>query len=126
MSSEDYMRLPGAWDVRHWLRIPALRHDADAITIEEGLGRLSGVRGIQIYRSRRKIRVLYDQSNIDYQSIKQRLEEIGFPVENNWWWNQKGNWFQYLDCNARENANAPSAPCCSNPRGLERSSDRHR
>ena len=126
MSSEDYMRLPGAWDVRHWLRIPALRHDADGSAIEDELGGLDGIRGVQVYVSRRRIRVLYDQSKTDYRSIKDRLEAIGFPIADNWWWNQKGNWFQFLDANARENANAPPAPCCNDAPQTKRLPNRNR
>lgn len=126
MSSEDYMRLPGAWDVRHWIRIPALSHEADGRRIEDELGRLEGIRVVQVYVSRRKVRVMYDQSKMDYRSIKDRLEAIGFPIASNWWCNQKGYWFQYLDCNARENANAPSAPCCNKPRGIKPLSNYHK
>ena len=46
------------------------------------------------------------------------LEDIGFPASESWWSRLKANWLQYLDENGRENANAPAAPCCNNPRGI--------
>ena len=126
MSSEYFMRLPGAWDVRHWIRIPALRHEADGNAIVAELGKLQGIRRVKAYVVRKKIRVLYDQTKVDFHLIKNQLEQVGFPMADSWWWRQKEKWFQYLDTNARDNANAPPPPCCSNPKGIDRATRRQR
>ena len=124
MGREDFMRLPGAWDVRHWISIPALGHEADGNAIAAALGKLQGMRRVRAYVGRKRIRVLYDQTKLDFYLIKDQLEQVGFPMADSWWWRQKENWFQYLDTNARDNANAPPPVCCSNPKGLDRSTRR--
>lgn len=115
-----------AWDIRHWIRIPALNHQADAITINNALAKLPGILQVQVYLERKKIRVEYDQTKVDFLLLKNQLEAVGFPLSDSWWWRRKWSWFQYLDVNARENANAPAPPCCSNPKGINAASRRQR
>ncbi|MET0048326.1 MAG: heavy-metal-associated domain-containing protein [Sedimenticola sp.] len=118
MSRDDFIRMRGAWDTRHWIRIPSLSHEADGVRITQYLKQMDGVRQIEVLQKLRKIRVTYDQTKVDYESIKEQLEKNGFPISDSWWSRRKGKWFQYLDFNAKVNANASSPPCCSNPRGL--------
>ncbi|MEJ1354601.1 MAG: cation transporter [Candidatus Sedimenticola sp. (ex Thyasira tokunagai)] len=108
----------GAWDASHWINIPSLNHEADGLQIDHILKALSGVHEVNVSISTRKIYIIYDQTQTDFQQIQEKLEEIGFPASNSWWSRKKADWFQYLDTNARANANAPTPPCCSNPKGL--------
>ncbi|MEJ1298035.1 MAG: cation transporter [Candidatus Sedimenticola sp. (ex Thyasira tokunagai)] len=108
----------GAWDTGHWINIPSLNHEADGLQIDRILKALSGVHEVNVSISTRKIYIIYDQTQTDFQKIQEKLEEIGFPASNSWWSRKKADWFQYLDTNARANANAPTPPCCSNPKGL--------
>ena len=118
MSREQFIRMRGAWDTRHWIKVPALSHDADGLQVQQHLAEIDGVGEVECHPGKRRIRVTYDQTRTDYDSLLQQLEVLGFPAANDWWSRQKGAWFQYLDRNARENANAPEPPCCSNPRGI--------
>ena len=104
MSSEYFVRLPGAWDVRHWIKIPLLSDQGTADTIVEALTGLPGMKRIQVYPKRRRIRVLYDQTQLDFQSIRVSLRGIGYPMSDSWWWKNKGQWFQYLDRKVRNRA----------------------
>lgn len=119
MSREDLVRMRGAWDTRHWISIPSLNHEADAIQVERHLKPLPGVSLLQIDLASRRIRITYDQTMTCFDQILETLEEIGFPASDGWWSKKKATWFQYLDTNARQNANAPAPPCCSNPKGLD-------
>ena len=121
MARESCIRMRGVWDARHWIRIPGLSHEADVEAIERGLGDLPGIRKVLGYPNRRKIRVTYDQTATNFAAVMERLEEIGFPPASDWWSRKKAKWFDYMDHNARENANAPAPPCCSNPKGLNSS-----
>ncbi len=118
MSRDEFIKMRGAWDTRHWIQVPALKQDTDVIRVEAALKKLSGVSVIKFYPEKRKVRITYDQTKIDFRNILRQLEEAGFPASAGWWSRLKADWFQYLDQNARENANAPEPPCCSNPRGI--------
>ncbi|WP_428609679.1 heavy-metal-associated domain-containing protein [Sedimenticola sp.] len=118
MSRDQFIKMRGAWDTRHWIKVPGLSHAADALQLEQCLTELDGVQRVQIVPDRRRIRVTYDQTQTDYQTILERLAAIGFPASESWWSARKATWFQYLDRNARDNAQAPEPPCCSNPKGI--------
>lgn len=119
VSREAFIKMRGAWDTRHWIRVPSLSHDADGLQIVRYVEQLEGVRRVQVSMRSRKIRVAYDQTRVDYQRVLERLELAGFPASGNWWSRLKAGWFQYLDTTARDNAKAPPPPCCSNPRGVD-------
>ncbi|MCW8907399.1 MAG: heavy-metal-associated domain-containing protein [Sedimenticola sp.] len=118
MSRDQFIRMRGAWDTRHWINVPGLAHEADGMKLREQLGEITGVGGVECYPAKRRVRITYDQTRVDYHTLLQNLEALGFPASGGWWARQKGAWFQYLDRNARENANVPEPPCCSNPRGI--------
>ncbi len=108
----------GPWEVKRRISVPAMAHQLDTRTITECLTRVSGVRGAFSDLNRRRVTVVYDITQSSYHELLAALEEIGFPAADNWWARFKGNHFQYLDTNGRDNANAPAAPCCSNPKGI--------
>jgi hypothetical protein len=86
---------------------------------------MSGVRGASADLEHQRVTVVYDATKSSYQELLAALEEIGFPVADNWWARFKANHYQYLDTNARDNANAPPPPCCSNPKGISHSRRRN-
>lgn len=118
MSRDQFIRMRGAWDTRHWIGVPGLSHEADGLRLEQSLGELDGVQRVEVVVGRRRIRVTYDQTRIDFLQILECMAENGFPASDSWWALRKAAWFNYLDRNARENANAPEPPCCSNPKGI--------
>ncbi|MCW8944513.1 MAG: heavy-metal-associated domain-containing protein [Sedimenticola sp.] len=118
MSRDQFIKMRGAWDTRHWISVPGLSHPADALQLEASLSALQGMNRVVIYPEQQRIRVTYDQTRLDYQHILEQLEMIGFPASTGWWSLRKAGWFQYLDQTARENARAPEPPCCSNPKGI--------
>jgi hypothetical protein len=118
MSRDQFIKMRGAWDTRHWITVPGLSHEADGLQLEHSLAQLDGMQRVQTIPGKRRIRVTYDQTRVDFQQILERMESIGFPASDSWWSLRKAEWFQYLDRNARENANAPEPPCCSNPKGI--------
>jgi copper chaperone CopZ len=115
MNMQDSMRPVGTWEVRRRIKIPALVHAADAMAVERVVSALSGVRKVAADVDKQEVVVRYDASQSAYQMIVEVLENIGFPPLDNWWSRFKGNWFQYSDTNARDNANAPSPACCNKP-----------
>ena len=86
-------------EVRHWIKIPGLSHAADNLSIERALMKLKGIKGVECYLERKKIRVIYTPAMRDFNSIIERLEATGFPVSDDWWSRQTRHLFQYLDHN---------------------------
>lgn len=116
MSRDQFIKMRGAWDTRHWISVPALNHEADGIQLEKSVAELAGVSRVIAYPQRKKIRVTYDQTQLNYTQILERLESIGFPASMGWWAMRKAVWFHYLDQTAKDNACAPDPPCCSSPK----------
>lgn len=116
--SESNLTVQGAWEVKRHFTLPAMTHERDAQIIAERLGRLPGVRGTKTDVSRHRVTVVYDVTRLDYRSVVDALAETGFPAPESWWLRLKAKWLQSLDETGRENANAPEAPCCSNPKGI--------
>lgn len=118
MSRDQFIRMRGAWDTRHWIRIPALDGPISGERLKTSIEQLEGVRLVLTYPLRQKIRVTYDQTKIDYRKILNALAQLELPAAEDWLSKAKGNWFQYLDETARENARVPASPCCSNPTNI--------
>jgi len=115
MNNPARMKPNGTWEVRRRIKIPALGHAADTMAIERELGALSGVRTVAADVAEHQVTVLYDTSVLDYRSIEDGLQNIGFPPSDTWWSRFKGGWFQYSDTNAKENAHARPSACCNKP-----------
>lgn len=103
----------GAWAVRRTLAVPALSHAADAAAVQKALGELPGLLEIHADPQRRTVQVHYDITACDYRNVESALAAAGFPVQQAPWARLKGNWYQYLDTTGRENAVAPTPPCCN-------------
>jgi len=115
MKSQDPMKPIGTWDVKRRIKIPALNHAADVLTVERAVSVLSGVRRMSSDLEKQQVLVRYDASESSYQAIVEVLVNTGFPPLDNWWNRFKGNWYQYTDTNARENAVTPPSACCNKP-----------
>ena len=118
IQSNSTLTVQGAWEVKRHFTLPAMTHEHDAQMIAERLGRLPGVRGTKTDVPRRRVTVVYDVTRLDYRRVLEALEKTGFPAPESWWLRLKASWLQNLDETGRENANAPEAPCCSNPKGI--------
>ena len=108
----------GTWEVKRRITLPGMVHELDTRVIAQHLRGISGVRGTSADIERHCVTVVYDVTQSSFLEMLEALEEIGFPAADNRWARFKANLFQYLDTNARDNANAPAAPCCSNPKGI--------
>lgn len=108
MGRENYIQLRGMWDIRHWIRVPSMNDVSKAEALKSKLESVEGVAKVLTYPGKRKIRVIYDQSVIDYQAIVKSLTDIDFPPSDSWWSRTKGRWFQYLD--EKIKARAHSSP----------------
>ena len=115
MNTPDKVSPGGNWEVRRKIKIPALRHEADAIAVAAAIGQLAGVRDVGADVKKQQVTVLYDASKIAYQQIVDAMVHTGFPPLDNLWRRFKGNWFQFTDSNARENAKDPPSACCNKP-----------
>ena len=115
MKTQDPMKPVGTWEVRRRINIPALVHAADALAVESAVSALSGVRKVATDVGKHQFVVRYDASQLGFQSIVEVLENTGFPPLDSWWSRLKGNWFQFTDTNARDNAKAPPPACCNKP-----------
>ncbi len=108
----------GAWEVKRRITVSAMAHQSDTRAITEHLRRMSGVRGASADIERHCVTVVYDITQSSYLEVLAALAETGFPAADNRWARFKANYFQYLDTNGRDSANAPAPPCCSNPKGI--------
>ena len=115
MKTSSSMKSEGAWDVNRRITIPALVHAADGMAIERVVNTISGVRNVSINVDKHQVVVHYDASKSDYQGIVELLENTGFPLSDSLWSRVRGNWYQYSDTNARENAKALPPACCNKP-----------
>lgn len=113
MANTHSAKPTGVWEVTRTIRIPGLSQEADALVIVRALDELSGVKKVSTDTHKRCVSVQYDASAVDYNSIVILLESAGFPALSGWWSRLKGNWYQFTDSNARENANLPTPPCCN-------------
>ncbi|QYZ67438.1 MAG: hypothetical protein OI74_13620 [Gammaproteobacteria bacterium (ex Lamellibrachia satsuma)] len=113
--AQDPMKPVGTWEVRHRIKIPALVHAADAMVVERAVSALPGVCKVATDVEKHQVIVRYDATQSAYQVIADVLENTGFPPLDSWWSRFKGNWFQFSDTNARDNANAPPPACCNKP-----------
>ncbi len=118
MSRDNFIKMHGAWDTRHWISIPGFTHEADGLQIETHLLQLVGVQMVETNLDSKCIRVTYDQTRTHFYEILSCLRDIGFEANQSWWWRKKATWFQYLDNNAKANANAPEPICCSDPKEI--------
>jgi len=112
------MKIEGVWDVKRKISLPSLSHQADGDMVASTVAGLAGVHEVQVDVAGQQLLVLYDVTRVDYQTILDALAQAGYPAKDDWWARVKRGWFQYLDTNGRENANAPEPPCCSNPKGI--------
>jgi len=85
------------------------------MAVERAVGALSGVRKVATDVDKHRVIVRYDASQSAYQAIVEVLESTGFPPLDSWWSRVKGNWYQFSDTNARDNAKAPPPACCNKP-----------
>ncbi len=108
----------GAWEVKRHISLPAMMHERDAQVVARHVEGIPGVRGTKTDTDRHRITVVYDITLLDYSHLLDALTEIGFPTRDTWWSRLKTSWCHYADVTGRENANAPPAPCCSNPKGI--------
>jgi len=115
MKTQDPLKPVGTWDVKRRIKLPALIHAADILTVERAVSALPGVRGLAGDLEKQQLVVRYDASLSSYQAIENILENTGFPPLDNWWNRVKRSWYQYTDTNARENAVTPPPTCCNKP-----------
>ena len=115
MGTQDTTKSDSAFEVKRTIKIPALRHAADAMAVKRGVGALSGVRNLVTDVRRHEIVVRYDARQTAYQTIEEGLTGVGYPPLDSWWSRVKGGWFQFSDCNARDNAKAPPPAGCNRP-----------
>lgn len=115
MKTKERVKTEGAWDVRRKFIIADVASAADLEEAERTVLELPGVLSVTGDMKKGQVIVRYDASQIAYQMILNTLRNVGFTPLNNWWNRMKGGWFQYTDTNARDNAKARSAACCSRP-----------
>ena len=101
--------------VRRRIEIPALSSDADTKMLEEALDALPGIIDRTANISKHHLEVEYDAALMDYQTIMKSVESVGFAPSHGWSSRIRGSLYQFLDSNARDNANAPPPACCNKP-----------
>ena len=113
MSKSQSPQPAGVWAVSRKVRIPSLSHEADGVTLARALEATDGVKRVTPHLAHRRLEICYDASVIDYRTLVKAMEAHGFPPAGNWLARLKGNWYQFTDSNARENANLPPPACCN-------------
>lgn len=115
MSHTTTPQFEGVWEVKRIISIPSLIHEDDAGMLIGLLEQLDGVKQVVPDITHRRLKVRYDASKANYHQLAMILEAQGFPPSRSWWSRLKGNWYQFTDSNARENANLPPPSCCNKP-----------
>ena len=109
------LKLQGPWEVRREIRVPSISRPDDANPVEQALSQVPGVRGMSVDVPRHRLKVRYEITQTDYQSLERTLESIGFPPAEGWWARRRSKWFQTMDLTGRENAAVRPSPCCNKP-----------
>ena len=106
-----------AWTVKRNIYLSQLKDSHSGLIIQQELAKLEGVKKVDIDSNVGKLKVVitYDASQINYCNFIDILIKKDVHPVNNWWNRLKSSWYQFTDENAKENANAPPAPCCNKP-----------
>ena len=115
MQRQDPLKPEGTWEVRRSIAVPTLDKFGDAEKLESVLAELGGICKVVADAERHRVELRYDASCTDYQAVAAALKRAGFPPSDDWWSRLKGNWFQFTDTNAHDNASAPPPSCCNKP-----------
>lgn len=105
----------GPWEVVRRIRLPGLVSAADAEAVRNTLNEVAGIREMAIDLPRQRLLVRYDVNEIDYATLRQVLENAGYPMPGGMLNRLRASLYQYADTNARDNAKAPPPPCCNKP-----------
>jgi copper chaperone CopZ len=62
-------------------RVPEVHCGACERSIRNALGRLDGIRRVEVDLERREVRVEYDADRTDAAAVRARIERAGFGVE---------------------------------------------
>lgn len=111
--------------VNRWFSVEGLRNGLHPSTVNHAFAQQSGVRSVYIDIEHDRIRIHYDNTIIDIETVIEILRNAGCPSRQRFWDRLKYGWWRYLDENARGNARSPGAPCCSNPATLYAQRRRH-
>jgi len=114
------LKLEGPWEVRRKLKIPEMSDLADGEHVEQILNQVSGVRGYAVDLSHHLVRIRYETTETDYETIRTALSAAGLSPVRGRWADRKARWLQGLDLTSRENAGARPSPCCNKPPGAKR------
>lgn len=115
MKQQARNHAPGVWRVRRRIKIPALSHAADALSMQRSLVELAGVHEVTADLGKRRLNVSYDVTATSFDTIFDTLEQIGFPPQEDWWSRRKMSWYRFTEDNARANAKTAPAACCNKP-----------
>jgi hypothetical protein len=107
-----------AFTVTRRLAVRGITADDRGRALVARLTALDGVLDAVLEQDRRKVRVRYNAGRVGYGELEAVLADAGVLDTTRRWQRFVASWYRYLDTNARDNANAPPAACCSNPRGI--------
>ena len=83
----------GAWDAKRHITLPKMRGDSEARLVTDCLKELPGIRTAKTDPKTNRLQVIYDTTQLDYQSLIGRLSEAGFPAAEGWTARLKAAWF---------------------------------
>lgn len=95
--------------VRRRLRLDS---SAEANRLIERLGALEGIKWLELDGT--DLKVAYDFTRLDYDTVRRELEEIGCSVKQGGLERLRAAWYRFTDGNARDNTHLKST-CCSPP-----------
>ena len=114
------LRLQGPWEVRRKFKVADLSDPAKGEHVEQALNQIAGVRGLAIDIPHRLVRVRYETTETDYQTIRNALTAAGLSPVRGWWADRRARWLHSLDLTSRENAGAKPSACCNRPPTVKR------
>ena len=64
-----------------FLSVPDITCEGCANSIKNALGRIQGVNKVDVNVATKKVAVTYDEKKVDLSSIKEKIERIGYTVQ---------------------------------------------
>jgi copper chaperone CopZ len=111
--THNMMKLQGPWEVRRRFKVTGLSDFAGAERLEKTLAEVEGVCAVVADVAKHLVRVRYEITRTDSDTIRAALEAAGFHPLDGVWARWKYQWFQFVDVTGRDNAGVKPSPCCN-------------
>ena len=95
--------------------LPAMQTDTDVDNIVHLLTADDKIMEIHVNLDKQLLFVKYDVSQIEYSQLLIILDDAAYPTQRGLLATLKTAWYEFIENNKRDNANAPPPACCNKP-----------